>query len=139
MLDVNGCIYLIDFGLSKIVINSENTKTRVRGTLHFIAPECLDTDETNDDQIISTISTKIDVCAFGCFVSWLFSGYLPWCNKYPDNPSILQTVLLNKKNFPIPNNIKNEFIIKIIENATIVNISDRWNMIKIKDYLDEFC
>ena len=117
MLDKSGKIYLIDFGIAKVCTNSEDTKTRAKGTLHYLAPECLVPEELDpDDQIISTISTKVDVWAYGCIVSWLFSGILPWCNKYSDNPAVLQQVLMKKKPFPIPSTIKHEAIIKIIEN-----------------------
>ena len=138
MLDKNGNFYLIDFGIAKVVTNSEDTKTRAKGTLHYLAPECLEPEELDpDDQIISTISTKVDVWAYGCIVSWLFSGILPWCNKYADNPSVLQQVLMKKKPFPIPDNIKNENIIKIIQNATAIKLTDRWTMPQIREFLDK--
>jgi serine/threonine protein kinase len=134
----NDKVYLIDFGIAKVCTNQENTKTRAKGTLHYLAPESLDVFELDsDEQIISNISTAVDVWAFGCITSWLFSGTLPWCNKYNDNPGILQQVLMKKKPFPIPDSITDENLRKLITNCTAINITDRWTMVDIKAFLDK--
>lgn len=133
----NDKLYLIDFGIAKVLTNSTNTKTRAKGTLHYLAPESLDVTELDqDDQIISTITAGVDVWAYGCIVSWLYSGILPWCNKYNDNPSILQKVLMNKRAFPIPDNIKNEAVLKVITMCTQIKLEDRWTMTQVKEYLE---
>ena len=130
-------LYLIDFGIAKVCTNMTNTKTRAKGTLHYLAPESLVVAEVDgDDQIISTITPAVDTWAFGCIVSWLFSGVLPWCNKYNDNPSVLQQVLMKKKPFPIPDTIKNEHIVKIISMCTLIDEASRWSMSQVRQYLD---
>ena len=87
MLDNQGKIHLLDFSIAKVITNAEFTLTRAKGTLNYLAPECLELSEISEDQqIISKITSKVDVWAFGCIVSWLFSGYVPWSDKYKDLP-----------------------------------------------------
>ena len=137
MLDNQGKIHLLDFSIAKVITNAEFTLTRAKGTLNYLAPECLELSEISEDQqIISKITSKVDVWAFGCIVSWLFSGYVPWSDKYKDLPPIIQQILMKKIPFSIPKNIEDKNIIKIIEMATDVDVNKRKNMNEIKDFLD---
>ena len=137
MLDNQGKIHLLDFSIAKVITNAEFTLTRAKGTLNYLAPECLELSEISEDQqIISKITSKVDVWAFGCIVSWLFSGYVPWSDKYKDLPPIIQQILMKKLPFSIPKNIDDKNIIKIIEMSTEVNVDKRKNMKEIKDFLD---
>jgi serine/threonine protein kinase len=137
MLDNNGQIHLLDFSIAKVITNAEFTLTRAKGTLNYLAPECLEQSETSEDQqIISKITSKVDVWAFGCIVSWLFSGYIPWSDKYKDLPPIIQQILMKKLPFSIPKNIQDKNIIKIIEMSTEVDVDKRKSMKDIKDLMD---
>ena len=137
MLDNQAKIHLLDFSIAKVITNAEFTLTRAKGTLNYLAPECLELSEISEDQqIISKITSKVDVWAFGCIVSWLFSGYVPWSDKYKDLPPIIQQILMKKIPFSIPKNIEDKNIIKIIEMATQVDVNKRMNMKEIKDFLD---
>lgn len=137
MLDNQGKIHLLDFSIAKVITNAEFTLTRAKGTLNYLAPECLELSEISEDQqIISKITSKVDAWAFGCIVSWLFSGYVPWSDKYKDLPPIIQQILMKKIPFSIPKNIEDKNIIKIIEMATQVDVNKRKNMKEIKDFLD---
>lgn len=137
MLDSEGKLHLIDFGIAKVLTNNENTKTRAKGTLHYLAPESLVVDELDsEEQIISTISPAVDVWAYGCIVSWLYSGHLPWTPKYRDNSTIIQGALMQKKAFPIPENIKNPEILKLIAMCTRIKVSERWDMKQIREYVE---
>lgn len=137
MVNPQGKIYLIDFGIAKVVTNEDYTHTRAKGTVNYLAPECLDPCEAEDeDQIISRITTKVDVWAFGCIVSWLYSGYFPWCDKFKDSAPIIQQVLTKKIPFSIPKTITNPVIIKIIEKATNLDIEKRSNMVDIKTFIE---
>lgn len=137
MVHPNGKLYLIDFGIAKVVTNEDYTHTRAKGTVNYLAPECLDPcDMEDDEQIISKITTKVDVWAFGCIVSWLFSGYLPWCDKYKDSAPIIQSVLTKKIPFSIPKNLTNPTVIKIIEMATNIDINIRSSMQEIKAFIE---
>ena len=138
MLGKDGCIYLIDFSIAKVLTNSEYTLTRTKGTLNYLAPECLDPSEMSEDkEIISKVTAKVDVWAFGTIVSWLFSGFIPWCNKFTNSPAIIQQILLNKYAFSIPDNIKNSNIIKIIQLATEVDVNKRASMTNIKNLMEK--
>ena len=137
MLDNNGQIHLLDFSIAKVITNAEFTLTRAKGTLNYLAPECLEQSETSEDQqIISKITSKVDVWAFGCIVSWLFSGYIPWSDKYKDLPPIIQQILMKKLPFSIPKNIQDKNIIKIIEMSTEIDVNKRKSMKDIKDLMD---
>jgi serine/threonine protein kinase len=137
MLDNQGKIHLLDFSIAKVITNAEFTLTRAKGTLNYLAPECLELSEISEDQqIISKITSKVDVWAFGCIVSWLFSGYIPWSDKYKDLPPIIQQILMKKLPFSIPKNIHDKNIIKIIEMSTEVDVNKRKSMKDIKDLMD---
>ena len=138
MLGKDGYIYLIDFSIAKVLTNGEYTLTRTKGTLNYLAPECLDPSEMSEDkEIISKVTAKIDVWAFGCIVSWLFSGFIPWSDKYNDSPAIIQQILLKQYPFSIPNNIKDNNIIKIIQMATEVDSNKRASMTEIKNIMEK--
>ena len=138
MLDNQFKIHLLDFSIAKVITNAEFTLTRAKGTLNYLAPECLELSEISEDQqIISKITSKVDVWAFGCIVSWLFSGYIPWSDKYKDLPPVIQQILMKKLPFSIPKNIKDENVIKIIEMATEVDVDKRKSMKDIKDLMDK--
>jgi len=137
MLDNKGQIHLLDFSIAKVITNSEFTLTRAKGTLNYLAPECLELSEISEDQqIISKITSKVDVWAFGCIVSYLFSGYVPWSDKYKDLPPIIQQILMKKLPFSIPKNIEDKNIIKIIQMSTEVDVDKRKNMKDIKEFMD---
>lgn len=137
MLDKDGYIYLIDFSIAKVLTNAEYTLTRTKGTLNYLAPECLEPSEMSEDkEIISKVTAKVDVWSFGCIVSWLFSGFIPWSDKYNDSPAIIQQILLNKYPFSIPKNITDNNIAKIIQMATEVDANKRASMTEIKNYME---
>ena len=125
--------------------NMIDTITRAKGTIYYLAPESLEVaDLTEEKEIISKITTKVDVWAFGCVVSYIYSGVLPWGDSMRCNDNIhrIQKLLLNKKEFPVPEtNIKEqkykneEIIINIIKESTRIEIDKRPS---IKDLLENF-
>ena len=136
LIDSKDNLYLIDFGIAKVCSNKKYIVTKAKGTLNYLAPECLDVEDMSElEEIISLITTKADVWAFGCITSYIFSGILPWCNKFADNPSNVQKVLLQKLNFPIPENIENNMIRKLIEVTTVVDPEKRITMEEVKELL----
>jgi len=138
MVDNDYKTHLIDFGIAKVCSNGISNMTRAKGTLHYLAPETLEAaDLTETEDIISIVTNKVDVWSFGCIVSYLFSGYLPWCNEYKDNEVVIQKLLLTKVKFPIPNNIKDENIRKIIKIATEVDFKKRASMEDIVNILSK--
>jgi maternal embryonic leucine zipper kinase len=136
ILDENHNMFLIDFGIAKICTNIDFTITRAKGTIYYLAPECLDAaDYTETKDIISLITTKVDVWGYGCILSYLYSGYAPWCEKGIENPLVVQKLLMQKIDFPIPNNITDEKIIQVIKLSTLVDPNFRSGMSNILEVL----
>ncbi len=139
MIDENINTFLIDFGISKICVNKKNSFTLTKGTINYLAPECLEIIELSEnEEIISMISTKVDVWSFGCLLSYLFSGIIPWDNLFAGDEHLLQKSLMEKNEFPIPDIIKNKYpeIYNIIKEATIVDENKRPNISQICDMLE---
>jgi len=133
MIDAEMKVYLIDFGISK-VLNTENLiETRAKGTMNYLAPEILDVSNVNDKgQIISVVTTGVDVWAFCCLVSYVFSGCIPWTNKFKKS-TVIQIQLTKKNEFPIPSSITNNDVIDIIRLGTNVELNSRKSMKEIND------
>jgi hypothetical protein len=75
-------------------------------------------------------------------LSYLFSEKLPWCNKYLDNSAVIQKLLIQKREFPVPVEIitKEKYscansIIDIIKGCTIIDPKKRFNMKKVNEIL----
>jgi len=133
IIDKVNNVYLIDNGISK-VITQRDTKTRTKGTLNYLAPECLISKGESADSVICQITTAVDIWAFGCLTSWLFSGIEPWSDKYKEN--LVRKALEEMKPFPIPDVITDINIINIITNCTKINLEKRWNTNKLCDFLE---
>jgi len=131
-------VYLIDFGIAKILGDKKVFLTRAKGTMHYLAPEVLDVSSVNEDkQIVSVVTQAVDVWAFACLVSFIFSGIPPWCNKYKDDPMIIQKVLTKKYEFPIPDTITNSKIIEIIKMGTVVDYQKRKSMADLDEAIQK--
>lgn len=145
MIDSDLNFFLIDFGIAKVITNTVEMATRAKGTIHYLAPETLDVAElTEAEEIVSIITSKVDVWAYGCIVSYLFSEKLPWCNVYNDNSAIIQKLLLTRKPFPVPVKeiTKEKYtcadeILKIITKCTILDHTKRSDMTEIKALTDK--
>jgi len=72
MIDTqNGKSYLIDFGIAKVCTDELPVPSR-KGTIYYVAPEVFDGDDQDDEgNIISCVTHKIDVWAYGCILSYL--------------------------------------------------------------------
>lgn len=144
MIDTDLNFFLIDFGIAKVITNTIEMATRAKGTIHYLAPETLEVAElTESEEIVSIITPKVDVWAFGCIVSYLFSEKLPWCNQYLDNPAVIQKLLLTKKPFPVPVKEINkdkythaEDIVKLIQMCTVNDHTKRCDMKAVKVITD---
>jgi serine/threonine protein kinase len=137
MIDQNLDMKLLDFGISKITQNRTFTTTVAMGTILYMAPENFDTSflsgQTMNEVTKSRITGRVDVWAFGCMMSEIFSKCKPWAPKAKDDTSVLSH-LYNKKNFHIPEVIKNIKIRDLIEKCTTVNENMRYNFyMTIKD------
>lgn len=123
MIEDGNKVRLIDFGISKIASKTQTFTKTSTGTTAYMAPECFDVDvdidPSNDKPI--TISGKTDVWAVGTLTSEIFSGgIIPWSKKCK-NVMAIEIQLVKKKNFPIPEEVKNEVAIKIIKASTVID------------------
>lgn len=133
-------IKLFDFGISKI---SNKTFTYTFGTdkftVNYSAPEQYFSMNNENDKLL--ISTKIDVWALGCIISYMFTGITPWSNK-AKNIIKIQSYLTLKKTFPIPEiwfeipeDIKKS-ILQIIELCLKIEPNDRINPLGINKLIN---
>lgn len=139
ILEDNNKIYLIDYGISRVLTKESYTETIAKGTINYMGPECFES-TVNDFEagIVSKITTKADVWGFGCVISYLFSGIIPWTNKNITNNTSITKNLKNKTEFPIAENISNPMVIKIIQMATRIDVDQRASMSEIKEYIDNY-
>ena len=141
LLDKKNKPYLIDYGISKICANKKNVLTSTKGTLYYLAPESLEVKNfTENEEVISIVSPKVDVWAFGCLMSYIFSGETPWekilnekKGKYYSNISYFKNII-NQMDFPIPNSILHlKKICELIKLCTIVDENRRISMTEVND------
>ena len=146
LLDKNNKPYLIDYGISKICANKKNVMTSTKGTLYYLAPESFEVKNfTENEEIISIVSPKVDVWAFGCLFSYIFSGETPWENLLNEKKGKNYTMIsyfkkiINQSEFPLPNSILhlNE-ICELIKLCTIIDENRRINMTQVNDILFKY-
>ena len=141
IIDHNYNIHLIDFGIAKICANKKNVMTSTKGTLNYLAPESFEVKNlTENEEVISIVSPKVDVWAFGCLVSYIFSGEIPWEKELNGNNSIAYYKnLINQKNFPIPSSISNDHkICELIRLCTIIDENRRISMTEVNDIIFKY-
>ena len=141
IIDHNYNIHLIDFGIAKICANKKNVMTSTKGTLNYLAPESFEVKNlTENEEVISIVSPKVDVWAFGCLVSYIFSGEIPWEKELNGNNSLAYYKnLINQKNFPIPSSISDDHkICELIRLCTIIDENRRISMTEVNDIIFKY-
>jgi serine/threonine protein kinase len=137
MLDEKFRVYLIDFGISKVLSDLDSILTRAKGTINYLPPDIFDTSISNENgQIISYVTPAVDVWGFACLVSYIFSGIVPWrhiCKK----DIMIQKFLVKKKGFPIPETIKEENIIELIKSGTNIDPKQRKTMKELNEFVQK--
>ena len=133
MIDDKLDVKLLDFGISKITQNRSFTTTLAIGTILYMAPENFDTDflsgQTMNDTSSSKITGRVDVWAFGCMLSEIFSKSKPWTPLAKDDTSVISHLYCKSK-FPIPEKIdrsKYGKLVTLIERCTLLNECERYN------------
>jgi serine/threonine protein kinase len=127
-------IFLIDFGLCKIAHNTYTRTESPRGTPQYKSPDVFDEidekdeeeyDYDNDDPDKSlSISYKADIWSYGAMMSEILSGIIPWSQR-AINWTYVEALLIQKKSFPIPDNIRDPAIIRLIEKCLDINPENR--------------
>jgi len=139
MITNNGDLKLLDFGISK-VSNATFTQTKTTsGTLAYMAPETFDigeiTENTNMNDSISTISTKIDVWAFGCITHELFTKEKPWSSVIKSDNHLISK-LYSGADFPLAETkIKDEEVLDLIKRCVISNVHKRCKIDEARDVI----
>jgi len=128
MLDEDFNVFLIDFGISKVLSDVDSILTRAKGTINYLPPEVFDTSHSNENgQIISLVTPGVDVWGFACLVSYIFSGKVPWRHKFKKDV-LIQKALVKRQEFPIPDVIKEQKILDIIKLGTNLDLRSRISM-----------
>lgn len=110
-------IKVLDFGISKIANQTVFSQTSCSGSIQYVPPEFM--------EVGGKISFKFDIWSYGLIVSYLYSEEKPWGNK--TSPMTIEFNLFNKRKFPIPTNIKDPGIAKLIELCTNIDQDKRIN------------
>ena len=135
MIEDEKKVRLIDFGVSKIAENTCTNTANSLGTTAYMAPENFDVDIDNPENLKPiNISPKADVWSVGCLISELFSGNTPWGLK---NTIAIERKLSCKAPYPIPKDISNETIRKLISSATIIEPSERPNSSELLQQIND--
>jgi serine/threonine protein kinase len=100
-----------------------------------MAPDNFQIKEDNaEDDSKCSITTKVDVWAFGCILSEIFSKEKPWKRERDQHQIIAH--LFNKSKFIIPEEkISNKEIVSLIENCTNVEPHQRIPIKEAKEKL----
>lgn len=141
LIDSNNNIYLIDYGIAKICANKKNVMTPTKGTLNYLAPESFEIKNlTENEEVLSIVSPKVDVWAFGCLISYIFSGEVPWEKELNGNNDVAYYKnLIYQKEFPIPSSISHmNKICDIIKLCTIIDENRRISMSEVNDILFKY-
>lgn len=137
MIDDKMNLRLLDFGISKMCDRSKTT-TLMKGTILYMAPENFrlpkDYEVMKGDIVKPEITTNVDIWGLGCIISETFSSYRPWTPLAKSDNEIISNLMMNKQ-FPIPDNISNTQLRRIIELCVNNSLEMRPAIPFIKYYL----
>ena len=124
MVNSEDQVLLIDFGTSKFSSGTTTNTLDPKGTTFYMAPENFDytedmgeeNDEEQEEERVHDekpykISIQVDIWSLGCLISEICSGIAPWSNvktKKKIDHFLIMNMLNDKKDFPIPENLKDE-------------------------------
>jgi cGMP-dependent protein kinase len=91
MLDAQGYLKLVDFGISKKLQPSKPQTFTVIGTPHYMAPEILTG---------RGYSLEVDIWSLGVMLFEFVCGYLPFADELDDPTEVCQAVLRSPLKFP---------------------------------------
>lgn len=112
MLDKYGNCKLLDFGISKKASHTL-TEADTGGTMNYMAPENFGktSNSINTSSLRAYVSTKVDIWAFGCILSQVYSGEKPWSNIESNHLLFIKLCKVASfgEKFEIPNIIKDNY------------------------------
>merc|ERR1719171_2164377 len=91
MLDAQGYLKLIDFGISKKLEEGKSRTFTMIGTPHYMAPEVMRG---------HGYSTEIDIWSLGVMLFELVCGYLPFADDLDEPTEVCTAVLKHSLSFP---------------------------------------
>jgi serine/threonine protein kinase len=126
-------VKMVDFGtalLAKTPGTMVFTKSVV--TTHYTAPDIFEEDSEVDDR-------RVDVWALGVLLTEVLSSVVPY-SHITKNTAIIETYLIQKKPFPIPNEIIKNFenILPIIQKCLVVDKTQRCTSSDVVEFLKPF-
>ena len=125
LLNNQQVVKLIDFGFShKIIPGVPKIVKAPKGTLDYMSPEMLQ----HDNEIILTKET--DCWAFGVLIYDFINGRAPFANDFIEDTRInIREINWDKDIDP--------YLYPLLENIFVLDISKRWDIHSISDYLVE--
>jgi len=103
-----------------------------------------DEDETEESiKKYNELNAKFDIWSLGCIISEICSGVIPWTNYSNTGKSSkvkVMSYLLDKKNFPIPEIIINEFkeLSEILKCCLKINAEERIKSSELLEKLEKY-
>ena len=115
MLDHNGYVRVIDFGVAKDLTDKDSTSTFI-GTVHYMAPEILKG---------KNYSFSVDIWAIGVIIYELFYGQLPYGIEMKNPQEVLKDI--KERKVVLPFEPKNQNVNDVIKDLLHKNSSKRFN------------
>lgn len=123
LLDSDYRAKICDFGMARL--NSNDPKTGLIGTVHWMAPEVLMSSPTYD--------SKVDVYSFGIFLWELLTGDMPYQDKKPHE---IIAIVADGGRPPLPENVPPK-LRELITKCWSQNTQERPTMTKVVAALSE--
>lgn len=131
---------LFDFGISKVNDKTFGVTITENYSIHYSSPEQYDIKDESDEVNMYVVCDKVDIWALGCLISYMFTGIVPWTNKFP-NVFNIQSQLVKKRDFPIPDkwfeidSITKSRLIELIKLCLKTKFKERINAMGVKKLL----
>lgn len=107
MIDNKLNLKLLDFGISskaETLVSKSNSDTSEAGTFLYMSPEYAPEFDKHGN-VITKVTEKRDVWAFGLIINEMFSGETPWCGMIKYASVEVISLLYSKVKFPISEKI----------------------------------
>jgi cGMP-dependent protein kinase len=129
MLEYNGYIKVIDFGVAKDITGKDYTNTFM-GTAHYMAPEII---------LGKNYNCSVDYWSLGIILYEMFYGYVPFGNDEKDAKNVYNEIIDKKVSFPSDVNCSNfnEFVSGLLQKNPKKRINS-FNKVKSYKFFKDF-